>query len=407
MSLLLRTNFEIARSSLKKHKGRSFFTCLGISIGIASIILVLSLSSSISILISSQIKSLGQNLILVRPSNNKSSFDNFLEELSSTSNHFNNSSLTAEDVTKIKACDQNITYAAPIATLKQTITADQTVDSGTILATNSDFKNILNLEIKSGNFIQDNNLKSAVIGHSLALQLFGSSEPIGKTFSFSNHKFIVIGTLAKTEEPLNFSGINLDQSVIVDLNQVKELSPQIQQINILVKDNNSIATTAEKIDQTLKDSKGSSGTYSISYGKNIAHPANNFFSLVSSMLLIVAAVSLVIGGISIMNLMLVSVAERTHEIGIRKAIGAANPHIFFQFLFESILLVFAGCLAGLILGYLAAIFCSTFTPFKPFINLEICLVAFYVALTTGVIFGLFPAIKASRQKPIDSLKFSN
>ena len=108
-----------------------------------------------------------------------------------------------------------------------------------------------------------------------------------------------------------------------------------------------------------------------------------------------------------MNLMLASVSERTHEIGIRKAIGATNLNIFFQFLFESIILVFLGCIGGFILGYFISFLLSTFTPFKPFINIEICLVALYIAFITGIIFGLYPAIKASRQNPIHSLKLSN
>ena len=406
MSLLLHTNFEIAKTSLKKHKCRSLLTCLGISIGIASIILILSLAGSISRLISAQITSLGQNLIIVRPASHKNNLDNIIDELTST-NHFNNSSLSVDDLAKIKACDPNITNVAPLAILKETLSADQTVNSATVLATNSDLKTILNLDLKSGNFIQDNNIKSAVIGHSLALRLFGSSEPIGKTFSFSGHKFIVVGTLQKTEDPINFNGVNFDQSVLVDLEQVKNLNPQIQQINITAKSTDRIQETADKISKTLSDLKGSSEHYTVSYGSNIAHPASNFFNIISIMLSIIAAISLLIGGISIMNLMLVSVSERTHEIGIRKAIGATNPHIFLQFLFESLILVFLGCIGGFLLGYLIALYCSTFTPFKPFINLEICLVALYVAFVTGILFGLFPAIKASRQNPIDSLKFSN
>ena len=215
MSLLLRTNFEIAKNSLKKHKFRSFFTCFGISVGIGSIILILSLAGSISQLISSQIKALNQELILVRPANNKNNLTNIIDELTN-SNHFNNSNLTMEDLTRIKESSDNIKNIAPLAVLHETAIGDNTVDSATILASNSDLKDILNLEIKSGNFIQDNNLKSAVIGHSLALQLFGSSEPIGKTFSFSGHKFIIIGTLQKTENPINFNGVDFDQSIIVD-----------------------------------------------------------------------------------------------------------------------------------------------------------------------------------------------
>lgn len=406
MSLLLRTNFEIAKNSLKKHKFRSFFTCFGISVGIGSIILILSLAGSISQLISSQVKALNQQLILVRPANNKNNLNNIIDELTN-SNHFNNSNLTAEDLIKIKESSDNIKNIAPIAILHETATGDHTVESATILATNSDLKPILNLDLKSGNFIQDNDLKSAVIGHSLALQLFGSSEPIGKTFSFAGHKFIIIGTLQKTENPVNFNGVDFDQAVIVDLNQIKNLNPQIQQINITVKDDKQLESTAEKITKSLTDLKGSSSNFTVNYGSHITHPASNFFSIISIMLGSIAAISLFIGGISVMNLMLVSVTERTHEIGIRKAIGATNTHIFMQFLFESIILVLVGCIGGFLFGYLIAIFCSTFTPFKPFISLEICLVAFYFAFVTGILFGLFPAIKASKQKPIDSLKFSS
>ena len=406
MSLLLRTNFEIAKNSLKKHKFRSFFTCFGISVGIGSIILILSLAGSISQLISSQVKALNQQLILVRPANNKNNLNNIIDELTN-SNHFNNSNLTAEDLVKIKESSDNIKNIAPIAILHETATGDHTVESATILATNSDLRPILNLDLKSGNFIQDNDLKSAVIGHSLALQLFGSSEPIGKTFSFAGHKFIIIGTLQKTENPVNFNGVDFDQAVIVDLNQIKNLNPQIQQINITVKDDKQLESTAEKITKSLTDLKGSSSNFTVNYGSHITHPASNFFSIISIMLGGIAAISLFIGGISVMNLMLVSVTERTHEIGIRKAIGATNTHIFMQFLFESIILVLVGCIGGFLLGYLIAIFCSTFTPFKPFISLEICLVAFYFAFVTGILFGLFPAIKASKQKPIDSLKFSS
>ena len=406
MSLLLRTNFEIAKNSLKKHKFRSFFTCFGISVGIGSIILILSLAGSISQLISSQVKALNQQLILVRPANKKNNLNNIIDELTNT-NHFNNSNLTAEDLIKIKESSDNIKNIAPIAILHETATGDHTVESATILATNSDLKPILNLDLKSGNFIQDNDLKSAVIGHSLALHLFGSREPIGKTFSFAGHKFIIIGTLQKTENPVNFNGVDFDQTVIVDLNQIKNLNPQIQQINITVKDDKQLESTAEKITKSLTDLKGSSSNFTVNYGSHITHPASNFFSIISIMLGSIAAISLFIGGISVMNLMLVSVTERTHEIGIRKAIGATNTHIFMQFLFESIILVLVGCIGGFLLGYLIAIFCSTFTPFKPFISLEICLVAFYFAFVTGILFGLFPAIKASKQKPIDSLKFSS
>ena len=127
-------------------------------------------------------------------------------------------------------------------------------------------------------------------------------------------------------------------------------------------------------------------------------------SIISSILTLVVYVSLIVGGIGIMNIMLVSVAERTHEIGIRKAVGASSSNIFSQFLFESLTLSILGGLLGLILGYILTIIISIFTPFAPYVSWQILLVTFGTSLFIGVIFGLYPAIKASRKNPIDSLK---
>ena len=150
MSLLLRTNFEIAKNSLKKHKFRSIFTCLGISIGIASIILILSLAGSISQLISEQVKSLNQGLILVRPTQTKNDLSGIIDELTNT-NHFNNSNLSIDDIEKLREADNNIEHISPLAILHETISGDHIVGSATILATNPELKSILKLDLKSGN----------------------------------------------------------------------------------------------------------------------------------------------------------------------------------------------------------------------------------------------------------------
>jgi len=122
------------------------------------------------------------------------------------------------------------------------------------------------------------------------------------------------------------------------------------------------------------------------------------------MLTLVAGISLIVGGIGVMNIMLVSVAERTHEIGVRKAVGASNMNIFLQFLFEALILCILGGIFGLILGYIFAFLVSIITPFAPYIDINICLSAIAIAVIVGTIFGLYPAIRASRRNPIDSLK---
>jgi ABC-type antimicrobial peptide transport system permease subunit len=125
------------------------------------------------------------------------------------------------------------------------------------------------------------------------------------------------------------------------------------------------------------------------------------------MLTIVAGISLVVGGIGVMNIMLVSVAERTHEIGIRKSVGATNGNIFGEFIFESLILCLLGGFLGVILGYIGAFFVSVVTPFTPYIDLKICFAALIIPTIVGTIFGLYPAIKAARRNPIDSLKYYN
>lgn len=413
MSLLLRTHFELAKTSLKERRGRTFLTCLGIAIGVASIILILSLMGSINNLIKTQVEAVGNNLIVVRPNDSKDEISDILTELTST-NHFNKSNLSLTDVTAIqnlnleKAVDAEfpVVAVAPLAVSTNTLIGERTVESGNVLGTTEELKDIINLNLHSGTFIKENSLKGAVIGRDLSLKLFGTTEPVGKTFSLLGERFIIVGILSESNSPINFNNVNFDDTVIVNIDELSILDTniQIQQINVKVATDEKTPSTAEKIDETLKEAKKGEKNYRVAYGDAIGHPAGSLFDIVSGMLTLVAGISLVVGGIGCMNIMLVSVAERTHEIGVRKAVGASNMNIFLQFLFESLILCIIGGIGGLALGYAFAFLISIITPFAPFINVQICLAALAISIIVGTIFGLYPAIKASRRNPIDSLK---
>ncbi|MBR1802074.1 ABC transporter permease [Candidatus Saccharibacteria bacterium] len=413
MALLLRTHFELARTSLKERRGRTFLTCLGIAIGVASIILILSLMGSINSLIKTQVDAIGGNLIVVRPNDSKDEINDIVTELTS-SNHFNKSNLSLNDVESIEKlnADKNleaeypVIAAAPLAISTNTLIGERTVESGNVLGTTEELKDIIGLNLKSGTFIKNGTLKSAVIGRDLSLKLFGTMEPIGKTFTLLGEKFIVVGILSESNSPINFNNVNFDDTIIVNINQLAILDNnlQIQQINVKVASEDKTPATAAKIDEILSVSKRGEKNYTVAYGDQITHPAGSLFDIVSGMLTLVAGISLIVGGIGVMNIMLVSVAERTHEIGVRKAVGASNMNIFLQFLFESLILCILGGIGGLALGYICAFLVSIITPFSPFISIDICLSALYIALIVGTIFGLYPAIKASRRNPIDSLK---
>lgn len=407
MALLLRTHYKLAKTSIKENRGRSFLTCLGIAIGVASIILILSLMGSITNLIHNEIGEIGADLIVVRPNSSKDNLTNIIEELTSA-NTFQKSTLSLKDVETISQVD-NISAVSPIAISTNTIVTEKnTINSVPILGTNLDFVKIESLPIRYGAFLnEDNKHRSVILGSTLSLALFNTiNSTIGKMVTIMGEKFMVVGVLDEIDKSINFDNIDFDNALIMDINSLDEItgSIQIQQINIKANNTDSLATVSSDIETKLSNQRSGDNSFNVAYGDAITHPASNLFTIISGMLATVAAISLIVGGIGVMNIMLVSVAERTHEIGIRKAVGASGRNILMQFLFEALILSILGGILGLILGYILAFLLSVITPFPPFISWQIVTVTFLTTFIIGIIFGIYPAIKAATKNPIDSLK---
>ena len=407
MALLLNTHFHLAVDSLRQNRGRTFLSALGIAIGVASIVLILSLTGGIDRLISTNSNKEYANLILVRPSTTKSVTDNIIDELTSN-NQYVKSNLTLEDVETISKIKE-VSAVAPLAISNSAITVNDRVHQGaSIVATNADLEKILGLHIKNGQFL-DYSLREnvAVIGYDIATQMFGGTEAITKTFSYNGQQFMVVGVLDKVEDPINFNGVDLDNSILINIKYAStfESSIQIQQINVRTNTTDDVAKAVDSINSGLSKAKNGDQSFELITGDTNLHPAGSLLSIISSMLTLVASISLIVGGVGIMNIMLVSVSERTREIGIRKAVGASASNILLQFLFESIILSILGALMGFILGYIFAFLISLITPFAPHISWEILGITGAVSIIVGVIFGIYPAIKAASKDPITSLKF--
>ena len=407
MALLLRTHYKLAKTSIKENRGRSFLTCLGIAIGVASIILILSLMGSITNLIHSEIGEIGADLIVVRPNSTKDNLTSIIEELTSA-NTFQKSTLSIKDIETISQVE-NVSAVSPIAISTNTIVTEKnTINSVPILGTNLDFVKIESLPIRYGAFLnEDNKNRSVILGSTLSLALFNTiNSTIGKMVTIMGEKFMVVGVLDEIDKSINFDNIDFDNALIMDINSLDEItgSVQIQQINIKAANTDSLPTISSNIETDLSNQRSGDNSFNVAYGDDITHPASNLFTIVSGMLATVAAISLIVGGIGVMNIMLVSVAERTHEIGIRKAVGASGRNILMQFLFEALILSILGGIFGLILGYVLAFLLSVITPFPPYISWQIVAVTFLTTIIIGIIFGIYPAIKAASKNPIDSLK---
>ncbi len=406
MAPLLRTHLRLARTSIRENRTRSFLTCLGVAIGVASIILILSLTGSISRLISSEVKNIGADLVVVRPSTTKDDITSVIEELTSA-NSFEKSNLRISDIDTVRNIP-NVSAVAPLAVSYNTLTdEDNTIESALVLGTTPDFIDIEPLAVKTGAFLTDKNKEnSVVIGHTLSLYLFNTSSPVGRTITFHGERFIVVGILDKIDQNINFDNIDFDNALFMDIHAMAKVtdSPQIQQINVKVATTDNLPTVANDIKSALISKHSGDTNFSVAYGDAITHPASSMLNIISGMLALVAGISLIVGGIGVMNIMLVSVAERTHEIGIRKAVGASASNILSQFIFEALILSCLGGFLGIILGYLFAFIISAITPFAPYISMEILAVTLFTSIAVGLIFGTYPALKAASKDPIASLK---
>lgn len=407
MALLLKTHYKLAKTAIKENRTRSLLTCLGIAIGVASIILILSLMGSISNLVKKEIDGIGSDLIVVRPSSTRDSLTNIVEELTS-SNTFQKSNLAISDATTIAALD-DVVAAAPISISINTVVSEKnTFQSVPILGTNTDFIKIEPLALKYGSFMNESNEENTVVlGSTLSLALFNTiNSTVGKTVTIMGEKFMIVGVLDEIDKSINFDNIDFDNALIMNIKSLDKItgSTQIQQINIKAENTDSLAKVSGEIKDALVKQKHGDDNFTVAYGNDITHPASSLFTIISGMLTIVAAISLIVGGIGVMNIMLVSVAERTHEIGIRKAVGASSRNILVQFLFEALILSILGGIFGIVLGYVLAFLLSVITPFAPHISLDIIIVTFLTTFAVGIVFGIYPAIKAASKNPIESLK---
>lgn len=407
MRFLFINHIQNARQSVKSNRLRSFLTMLGITIGVASITTILALSAGANKIVSSQVDALGGNITVVRPG---VATNDAIGELSQvTADHqFEASSLTETDLNAIRDI-KHVQAVAPIMVLRGAVSGDSLAPVSTpIVATTPELETVSGLTVGDGQFLDPNlNASTAVIGAQLSIDTFGTEHSIGKTIRVKGEPFTVIGILKRTNDPVNYNNVDFDRSVLINFDSGRELNQgatHIQQINVQSDSVANLDGIIATINKTLLTNHLGQVDFSVLSGDAIAQPTSRIFTAIAGVSVAIAAISLLVGGVGIMNIMLVSVAERTREIGIRKALGASNRDIIAQFLIESLALSIGGGISGYLLGYLAAFVISTFLTFNPILNWEIASIALGVSFVIGTLFGIYPAIRAARKDPISALR---
>lgn len=400
---------KMATVSLKINKMRSILTSLGIIIGVSAVIIMLAVGSGASKKIAKDMESMGSNLLMIRSASAKSGGVRMGSGTRPT--------LTMKDAQAIEAKCRGILALAPYSSEAKQLTYGNQNWSTSVGGTTMPYFMIRNYEIESGRgFLPEDNKNStkvAIIGQTVSTELFGDVDPIGKTIRIGNVPFKVVGLLKKKGS----SGMGQDQDdmVFIPITTAQrkvfgtDFPGTVNMIAVKAQNDEVINMAQEDITELLHQrhniGKNQENDFEI---RNLAEMQETIKSATKTMSLLlgaIASVSLIVGGIGIMNIMLVSVTERTKEIGIRMAIGAKASDIRIQFLIESFLLSMIGGLIGVFIGVAGALLMQKYGGMNVAITLESILLSMGFSAAIGIGFGYYPAYKASLLNPIDALRY--
>ncbi|MDA8234681.1 MAG: ABC transporter permease [Clostridia bacterium] len=406
----IRENFRSSVKSLFHNKLRSFLTMLGIIIGIFSVIMLTSIGEGIKRQVTSQVESLGANLLYVFPGKVDIGHRNGKSKLGVRSDGMGpgQNTLTYDDVLALKG-RKNI--AAVTGFYNAVDRLDELKIFVSTTGVDEDSFHISNLELRYGSFFTKkerlDKARVAVIGDQANKELFKGRNSLGKTFKLNGKDYKVVGVLKyKKPENMGPSGEDLNVKIYLPITEViaRQKEKNISQITVKATSAEDIKPLEKTIRQTLLKNHREVD-FTVLKQQDMLNAINNILSILTAGLGGIAAISLLVGGIGIMNIMLVSVTERTREIGVRKAIGATRRDILVQFLIESVFLSIIGGLLGLAAGISGAkLLPSAFPIIHTAISIPAVIIALLFALLVGIFFGVYPATKAARLDPIEALR---
>lgn len=401
-------NLKIALESIRSNTMRSLLTMLGIIIGIASVIMIVSVGNGATGEVVAMFEQLGANTI----------------ELGTTSEAMETDAITFEDLAAIKEKLPSVKYASPLLGNRGTVSTENGEATAVVTAGSADLQYVYTQEFVTGRFFLENEYDTSrpviVLSENGAKKLFGTADCLGQTVSLSvgghRMKVTIIGVTEETNTGasdmaamMGMDGANTPATLFLPATTYLELMGETSTLDSVYL----VAASQEEMDDAADSAVALLEARHGNQGRN-AYKAQNFLNalsafetmmnLLTTFVAAVAGISLLVGGIGVMNIMLVSVTERTREIGIRKALGARTGTILFQFLTESAIITLIGGAIGLALGIAGAYLIGHYVSVTPNVTLPIVLIALVFSASVGMFFGIYPARKAARMRPIEALR---
>lgn len=400
----------MALASMSSTKIRTALTLLGIIIGVASVILTVSLGEGIKNDVVRQISSYESSRITIIPGVPFERDESGRVRGVNFSGLIGASTLTDKDIDDLQKVE-GIAVAVPFALVTATPTSQnqQPLRGVFVAATTPSAPDALQTDLVKGSFFEEEetNRNLAVIGADVAEAFFQEDEPIGRTISIRGNDFIVRGVFDRFKNGGVHLGLDYNSAILIPLGTARRISDGVveyREIQVISDEGQNETDLVNRIETTLKNNHANQVDFSVLRQEEFLSITSQLFGIVTTFVAAVAGISLLVGGIGIMNIMLVSVTERTREIGIRKALGASNAQILVQFLVESIVLCLSGGVIGVIVAAGVAGILTVTTDLSPAFTPQVIGLSLLLSTIVGVVFGVTPALKAARKDPITSLR---
>ncbi|HHS13166.1 MAG TPA: FtsX-like permease family protein [bacterium] len=405
-------SFSVSIQGLSTHKLRTFLTMLGIIFGVAAVIAMLSIGAGAKQEAMDQIKLLGMNNVIIRSSPVQSEEDEYGTVIEGRG-------LTMEDARSLNILNPLVESSVPqkeIPDIRISRKSEQT--TGNIVGTQPRLRDALNLDPAYGNFFNYEDVHEArrvcVLGYQIKRDLFHYEEAVGQQIKIGDLWFTVAGTMGPMPRSTGKGGVgdrDLNLDVYIPLStaiyrfNIDPAEPEVDQIILRVLDEDRIREAANLADNLLDIRHNGMRDYRIIVPEELMRQSQQTQRIFNIVMGAIAGISLLVGGIGIMNIMLASILERTREIGVRRAMGATRKDILGQFLIEAVLLSFSGGLIGILLGFIMTKIISSYAQWKTIVDFSSIILAFGVSATVGILFGIYPARKAAMLDPIESLRY--
>jgi putative ABC transport system permease protein len=397
--------------SLRRHKLRTLLTALGIIFGVAAVVAMMSISEGARRQALEQIRLLGTNNIRIRPV--------VMPEGEAEAMH-DSPGLTAADAERIRSRLPSATAVSGLRFVDAPVARGSAQPKGiSVVGVSDEYDNLTNVRPRQGRFISWLDMRNAarvcVLGSELVRELFGTENPLGQEIHIGDTRFQVVGVMSAKNVPKGGSKVievrNLDRDIYIPLEaalrrfSAEDAPDQVDEIAVQVAAAEVVVSSSRVVQRLLEATHRGVADFQVVIPNELLAQSLRTQRIFNVVMGSIAALSLLVGGIGIMNIMLATVTERTREIGIRRAIGASERHILVQFLYETLILSVGGGVVGIVLGALMALGIHLFAEWKTFLSPVAVILSFVIAASVGVVFGMYPAKQAARKDPIEALRY--